>query len=46
MRYGLNIVTEQAVLLADSYTRRMVPVTYSLPHSLIPVANVPLLEVW
>ena len=34
----------QAVLLADSYTRRMAPVTYSLPHALIPVANVPLLE--
>ena len=34
----------QAVLLADSYTRRMAPVTYSLPHALVPVANVPLLE--
>ena len=35
----------QAVILADSYVKRMVPVTYSLPHSLIPVANVPLIEV-
>jgi hypothetical protein len=35
----------QAVILADSYTRRMAPVTYSLPHALIPVANIPLIEV-
>ena len=34
----------QAVVLADSYTRRMSPVTYSLPHALVPVANVPLIE--
>jgi translation initiation factor eIF-2B subunit epsilon len=31
-------------LLADVYTNRMVPVTYSVPHALIPVANVPLIE--
>jgi translation initiation factor eIF-2B subunit epsilon len=34
----------QAVLLADDYAKRMAPVTYSIPHSLIPVANVPLIE--
>jgi len=35
----------QAVVLGDSFSKRMVPVTYSLPHALIPVANVPLIEV-
>ena len=32
------------MLLADDYAKRMAPVTYSLPHSLIPVANVALIE--
>ncbi len=34
----------QAVLLADSFRKRMTPITYTTPKSLLPLVNVPILE--
>ncbi len=34
----------QAILLADSFRKRMTPITYTTPKSLLPLVNVPILE--
>ena len=34
----------QAILLADSFRKRMSPITYTTPKSLLPLVNVPILE--
>jgi len=34
----------QAILLADSFKKRMTPITYTTPKSLLPLVNVPILE--
>jgi len=34
----------QAVLLADSFRKRMAPITYTNPKILLPIANVPIIE--
>ena len=34
----------QAILLADSFQKRMTPITYTTPKCLLPLVNVPILE--
>ena len=38
------IPSNQAVLVADSFKRRMSPITYSTPKCLLPVVNIPLIN--
>jgi NDP-sugar pyrophosphorylase family protein len=48
MAWGLalthTLASVQAVLIADSFKRRMSPVTYSTPKCLLPVVNIPLIN--